>query len=1187
MATSAIGSTDLANLRGTSQHIDEIALHITPKVTIQTGTVTSVPTFSPYVQLGITWDGSYAGVSVGQMVTISIGSTIKAYAVIRKAPTASILYISTTPIGGHGYANEIQSAIAVDDIVTVYSHRPLWGLYSRIADRTFYKQWDIPYTNQNSQPPPVANAGTWQAAQVSVGDTASFTLPRKGSNSSFNFGSATDAARLWTLPSGVTLKSGYALTDAVIGVDAEAGYHLVSYTHTDSNAKVHTAYVWLFVSDGTTGASLSERYPVTIESDTQDTSGRIMQFTITGDDLDDVIYPGAGFLFREWSDFNGSSLTDGVLIDTFVGYVAEISPSSDGNVNAMRFTVESPFIYAARWQQPSQVLEEASSPAHWAQATSVLTNPRGFLYYAIKWHSPQLLDMHDFDAPFTTPRRKDARWQKGSLQSAMMAVAEYIAGHVGSASDGTTVMRENPMYMDNTDRNALAEIITWLDRDVQVPVGYTERFTADLSEARTGAFAYDGSTVKAWLAGKFWNQGVGNATLANFTVTPSEGLARILEVVGHFFQEANRPIQEHQLTMLRNYDIIDPAYWLWCRAIISAEFDAYGKGINTRCIVKRVNRQWTNDRYGWRKAVQLGLQPETFGQPGEEIPIASAASYQLNGYSLTIPTNFAPNQGFGAFGGVPIMLVNDDNGKLAITYNYMAASPQWANVTPFVNNESVNDFSIDYNSPYFQNGNNAAYALGLYVVTTSDTDINVWYFADVLTSPTATLLATESMNDSSNTTEARIEVSESTPTLVVVAWHDQTGIEFIRSTDGGANWSNKANIGSAISDSANDNAPIGLDIDGTNQLITAPDGSANYGAYLATTAGGSFSALSNTLTSAKPLPLVRIEPTTDTAYITALENINSDLITFDPDVDVINLPDAGDSATDPQVSINGATAGGSPAPDVVSSNGNPGWCARHNPTSGSWASNEAFQLVFDIASTGSPNTLNNITFDYYISSDIVSGATIVVIVTEDDLTQDTYTFSSLTADAWTTINVDADAVSSQLPTDIGNTFSNPDIVIQLKTNTTYGNLAIVDFDMRFDNIALDLDTSFGGSGLSTLYKVTDFDGTDSWTDISPASDEVPTRPHDLAIDLADTDIVNTYASGSTTWYQSTDAGSNWTSKDASTTTKRAFFTAGKAMAVAGSSKVELSLDGTNFEDKTGNLSTAWGSIGVIKRIQPL
>ena len=464
MANTTISAGDLTKLRS-EQYIDDLALHITPLVTVQSGTISAVPTTVPYVS--VTWDGSTSGIEIGQMVKITNGTTVRAYGVIRKLPSGSTLFISTTSLGNPGYTGRIESPIQVGDTATVYSHHPLWGLFSTIRQRTFYKQWDLPYTDDNELPPPVANAGTWQASRISSG-TAPFTLPRSGVNTDFAFGSATISSRLWTLPAGVTLQSGYATSDAVIGVDAVAGRHLVKLKTTDSNGNTHTAYVWLFVSDGTTGTSLSEDYAVEITSDSQDRQGRTITFTVTGSGLDDtVLYPGAGVLLREWPIYNGAALSNGVSVDTFVGYITDVDYESDGDIGTATVTAVSPMVYAEQVTQPPQRVTEKVSPNNWTEANSILTNPRGLAYYIIKWHCPALLDMHDFDAPLTTPRKRDMSFDTDSLAAALQVVAQLITGNIGSASDGTTVMRRNPLLETNATRNALDTVITWTDEDLK------------------------------------------------------------------------------------------------------------------------------------------------------------------------------------------------------------------------------------------------------------------------------------------------------------------------------------------------------------------------------------------------------------------------------------------------------------------------------------------------------------------------------------------------------------------------------------------------------------------------------------------------------------------------------------------------------------------------------------------------
>ena len=1144
MATSQISGADLTKLRS-NQYISDIALHITPLTVIQSGTITAIPTLSPYVD--ITWSGSTSNIAVGQMVKITDGSTLKTYGVIRKAPSGSTLYISATPLGSAGVATRIENVVAVNDTVTVYNHMPIWNVFSRIADGVFYKSWDIPYTNQNSQPPPVCNTGAWQVAKLASGvSTHTFTLPRNGVNTSFALGSATITSYLWTLPSGVTFDTGYSSTDDVIDVVAEAGYHQISCLLTDSNSATHTAYLWLFVSNGATGTSLSERYPITIDSDTQSRKGREISFTITGDNLQDVIYPSAGIVLKDWSVFGGESLTDDVPIDTFIGYVSHdgLSFTHDGNIGRATVKAVSPFIYAEKVGQPLQALEEAASPAHWAQCTSALSNPRGYAYYAMKWHAPNILNMHDLEADHTTPRRQFANFNTNTLAAAIQVSALTIGGNIGSASDGTTVLKLNPMYMDNTDRNALDVVIAWQEEDIQSLLEYDKRFGGGFSESRVGGFAFDGTTSTAWLAGKRWGQGVSVTTSPNVSVTVAEGVERIKAFSGHYLAEQNADVQGIPLELNGFQDVIDPAYMLWNRLNISATFDPNGVGFdNERMLPNQVTRLWELTDSGWMKRMSITLQPETFGQAGEEIPIISGAAWLLNGMSAALPVQHVPLQSDSAFGGVGMMLLHDDNGKLAICYNFLATILSYTDLSPFVDNETVNDWSIDWNSPYFANGNDITKAIGLYAITTSGTSLKVWYFADILNNTLATNIQTYTMADSSCTSEARINCSETTPTYVGIGWHDQTGTEYGYSDDGGTTWQAKSNIGSTVSDTANDNAPLGMDIDGNIALISAPDATPEYGIYISSSVGGAFSAVTNTERSSAPQPLVKIEPQGTKAYISSISD--------SPPLSNVTF-DAGGSAW-------AAGALNSPG-STVQSGGNPDDCIRNT--------NQSFSEYIDIdIPFGVSKTVVEIQFDIWTNNPTKT----TINITGGG------TFSALTAgvisSTWTTVKW-TDVQPGDLP------ITNTEIYIQ-----TVNNAVGAAIETRLDNIIV---TESGAASSPQLFGVDPVTGAAVWTDITPATGETPARPYDLSIDMIDTLVLDTVSDNSNNWYTSTDGGTTWGTSESSSN-KRAFLTAGDSLLEGGDNEVKLSVDGgTTFEDITGNLATAWGgTIGIIKRILAL
>jgi len=298
----------------------------------------------------------------------------------------------------------------------------------------------------------------------------------------------------WVLPSGVTLVSGYSLFDDVIEVDAEAGAHLVALENSRAGY-THFSYLWLFVSDGDTTQGLEERFAITIESDTQSLLGREMAFTVYGDDLATYLYDGAGLLFKENAVYDGQSLGNGRGIDTFIGYVTELSIEHDGNIGKASFKAVSPMILAQEIGQPSQSLTQVTEATNWNQTEAAYANIRAYIHYLIKWTCPTLLDMHDLDIPYSyeNTARKYLEVNGKNLGANAQTVADYLLANIGSASDGSTVVRKKPQYLSNTDRNSVASIWTILEQDIKAPLAYIHRIYNAFAEARGGAFIFNTS----------------------------------------------------------------------------------------------------------------------------------------------------------------------------------------------------------------------------------------------------------------------------------------------------------------------------------------------------------------------------------------------------------------------------------------------------------------------------------------------------------------------------------------------------------------------------------------------------------------------------------------------------------------------------------------------------------------------
>lgn len=1179
MAQSALSGTDTARLRA-YQYIDNLMLFVTPLETVVSGTITAISNKYPTVALTVSWAGSTSAVAVGQYFRIYNGSTIVSNGIIRKAVSGSNCYISETPLGAFGFATNIESAITTGMTIVIYSHHAMFSLNSRISNKVFYKYWDVPYTNQNEIEAPVANTGEWQGKRLAQGETtARFILPRDGNNISWRLGNEflAGGSYEWELPTGVSFVTGYDGSEDVIEVDAEAGSHLIKLTVFNAGQS-HTAYCWVFVSDGTSGLDLNEVYGIEPPQDNHSLAlkGRDVSFTLYGENLDSVLYVGAGVLLKENAVYDGESLTEGVGIDSFVGYITELNLEHDGNIGKATFKVVSPMILAQQIIQPSQRLSLVNEAASWNQMESVLANVRGFVYYLIKWTLPALMDMHDLDVPYAYEShvRRVLEVNNRSLQANLQTVADYISGNIGSASHGATVIRRFPQYMSNSERNAIANITTFLDTDIRAPLTYFKRFYNPTGEVRGGAFI-DGGTgkPKAAYGARRWGQGAGSSEMTNFVVTPTQGEAEIKARVGHYMAEQNAAIPEMGVDMLRNQDVIDPVYLCWYNLTVSSDYDPLGVGLSAvRFFATEVAREWSLENGDLRKRIRLIGQRETFGQAGEILPIANANGLSQGGYSIGSPVIFAPNVSSGMFGGAQramLAIALNEEGQCAITFNYQSPEPSWAFLNSGTDDLPIHDFDFDFGSAFFASGQNPAAALGLYAVTADAGDATVWYFPDILRSNLAQELETYNLPDGTITNAARIKCSETYPDLVIAVFKDGTGTRYGRSTDGGSTWGSLSRVGNAITDiSDNDNAPIGLAVFGQYQFVSAPNSSAEYGVYRATTAAGSFTKMTASQDSGAPHPMIN-------------EGIENEDYLYVSQWDV--MPYSNDFSGGDAFTYGACYTGGYLVPtwarvldsvcftlpstspwvyDGIVAGGNPGNCIKYSVNNA--GASDIFSFLFDWTSTGLD--CHDFSMDVKFSTGIVSrtlriGGTAVdsaPIILEDQ-------------NQWHHVRARDFGIATNYPLTGG----------QLPFDFRIPSGSTGTCEVYIDNI-----TFWLGDGYK-LWRVEDATGTPNWVNITPGTNKAPDKPFGLSVDILDNEAIQFVSAITNSWYASSNAGDSWTTVDASSD-YRTFYQKSENMLLGGEEVIGISFDeGDDIADIEGDLDNLWDGLGTIKKLLAL
>lgn len=646
----AISSGDLAKMRAGNQLVKP-HLNVTPQVTIATMQVNQSSYSWPIAQVtvdNVSMNGglAFADIPIGSMVWIgtTAGAHDVAVTTTRKSPSGTTLFIAGMGPGDPGYAQRTHTMLADDHYITVLAVKPLYSMFSRIYSNTFYKRYDVGYTDEGSDPAPVCNIGPWRRLELTAASvSATFTNAAitDVKPASFAWGSKTISSYAWT-----TRNSSYALntgcsfdggTDDTEGVTITwdtAGFYIVYCTITDSGGKTHTAETYVWVVDGTNESDLSGWY---IDQDKQDLDGRQITIGMNGDTAESVVFPGAGFLYTEEQTYNGDTVTAGATVTTFAGYVKEEKATREIKHGKTMFEIVSPSLVLKDVPMASQYVQEVTSPANWTQVTSDLSHPSGVAWYLLQHHCPQMLQVVDF-APLVDPNggamdtaNRDKTWlfQGKSLWDQLKEILPHQI-NVGCDSQGALYLRHDPQIMPSYDRDYVDERMTWGASDIREELEYSKIIRLPVGIVDGYAFSYDGSNVTPYWArspGDTQAQGKTTNTVNGMVVSASNAQVDLNYITGHLFAKANSPTPQIILKAMRNLDTADPARMVWHKLNVAATYDPRGVGwSNMRILPIKVNRKWEQlVNKTWRKRIEITMQPETSGNAAmtKEVPVAS------------------------------------------------------------------------------------------------------------------------------------------------------------------------------------------------------------------------------------------------------------------------------------------------------------------------------------------------------------------------------------------------------------------------------------------------------------------------------------------------------------------------------------------------------------------------------------
>ncbi len=401
--------------------------------------------------------GAYSDCRVGQMVMFgsSAGNDDYGRSYIRKAPTSDTLYIGMSSEGIHDGEVTLSDNIYITvlDLFVVVSKTPKIIVQGTSDFATLYKDGDLAYSDQTSEPPPVANAGPAVAATIDSGTgviTVNFDALSASHASFATADGASLSSYLWDVRDG-TITVG-ADSDSAISATFPAGFRWISLTVTDDNGKSHTCYVPVYARDPAAddGISIFSDVQLHVTPKGQEFSCKILSDIPYGTYPDNtlvMLWDGepAGASDRTNVKFCGWHHTEG----------AQIAAQRTGTLQDTTLNCVDALGKLDTLPGFPQSIESKASPDSWLYMAS--PNMDKYIHYLLQWHS-NILDLADFT--WTGTGTDFAFYiQTSQGESLYQQVEEKVAAltpdyHLTCNRLGQLACKVDPMLQDSADRTS-------------------------------------------------------------------------------------------------------------------------------------------------------------------------------------------------------------------------------------------------------------------------------------------------------------------------------------------------------------------------------------------------------------------------------------------------------------------------------------------------------------------------------------------------------------------------------------------------------------------------------------------------------------------------------------------------------------------------------------------------------------
>lgn len=511
---------------------------------------------------------------------------------------------------------------ADNKFLTVFKYWELWPVFPRIINDPanaenviFYKDYDIPYTNQNSILGTYINMGPNRAAnldpasgKVQLYYTASGTYNLLGNSLSYH----------WEFEGG-TPSSSTANTPGYVDYDTPGNY-ISSLTVSGSNGAVDVSYRTVRIHDPSDPPI--QKWQLTALSGSRDEGGYSASFRVF-EDIPIQEHAVVVIFADNWYGNTKQSLGGNYLNGSkifWAGFVDTDSILYDYQHSELTFDAHSITAMMKESSGFSVSVESKASPSKWYELKDM--DGRRALYHYLRWHTTALY-IADFEFVGTDYEIQFFDSDRESMYDALdNYMRNTLIGSVVSDRQGKVWMEVEAMAYSNPT-GSFPSVMEITNRDWMNEPSIEERLSEDLAFLELGGIAFTGNasgTFSALLA-----SAPGNAPGFHGSIETQEGLAllnqaQLSQLAGNVFANKNSPFPSVDMEMALNLANLDIAPQETVQLVIAASDTVRNLAINSLYIPYGMD--WSYTAQDFFLVPKINFKQLVNGDTGETITVS-------------------------------------------------------------------------------------------------------------------------------------------------------------------------------------------------------------------------------------------------------------------------------------------------------------------------------------------------------------------------------------------------------------------------------------------------------------------------------------------------------------------------------------------------------------------------------------